>query len=212
MLGERAALAALAGGPALGAAARRGQRGNPGAAACRPRGARAPGAALRRRTSSASRSPDAAARAASLLGRGIKVRVLRALPGIGDAIRIGVGPWDGMERRLAALREVPQVRVAVLDYGAGNVHSLAQGAGHGRRGPSPGVPTRRPALDAALLVLPGVGAYPAAAALLAEARAAVRERLLGGPAVPGHLSRDAAPLRRQRGGARVPGWASSPAG
>jgi histidinol-phosphate aminotransferase len=42
----------------------------------------------------------------ALLGCGIKVRVLRALPGIGDAIRVGVGPWDGMEQLLAALREV----------------------------------------------------------------------------------------------------------
>jgi histidinol-phosphate aminotransferase len=52
--------------------------------------------------------PDSAALGRSLLGRGIKVRVLRALPGIGDAIRIGVGPWDAMERLLAALREVPR--------------------------------------------------------------------------------------------------------
>ena len=52
--------------------------------------------------------PDSAALGRRLLGRGIKVRVLRALPGIGDAIRIGVGPWDGMERLLAALAEVPR--------------------------------------------------------------------------------------------------------
>jgi len=50
--------------------------------------------------------PDAAALARALLGHGIKVRVLRALPGIGDAIRVGVGPWDAMERLLTALREV----------------------------------------------------------------------------------------------------------
>jgi histidinol-phosphate aminotransferase len=50
--------------------------------------------------------PDAAVLGRALLERGIKVRVLPALPGIGDAIRVGVGPWDGMERLLAALREV----------------------------------------------------------------------------------------------------------
>ena len=52
--------------------------------------------------------PDSAALGRALLGEGIKVRVLRALPGIGDAIRVGVGPWDGMERLLTALREVLQ--------------------------------------------------------------------------------------------------------
>jgi len=50
--------------------------------------------------------PDAPALGRALLGRGIKVRVLRALPRLGDAIRVGVGPWDGMERLLATLREV----------------------------------------------------------------------------------------------------------
>lgn len=50
--------------------------------------------------------PDSAALGRALLGEGIKVRVLRALPGIGDAIRVGVGPWEAMERLLAALREV----------------------------------------------------------------------------------------------------------
>jgi histidinol-phosphate aminotransferase len=50
--------------------------------------------------------PDAGGLGRALLGRGIKVRVLRALPGIGDAIRIGVGPWEAMERVLSALREV----------------------------------------------------------------------------------------------------------
>ena len=50
--------------------------------------------------------PDSAALGRTLLGRGIKVRVLRALPGIGDAVRVGVGPWALMERLLAALRVV----------------------------------------------------------------------------------------------------------
>jgi histidinol-phosphate aminotransferase len=50
--------------------------------------------------------PDSAALGGALLGEGIKVRLLRALPGIGDAIRVGVGPWESMERLLHALREV----------------------------------------------------------------------------------------------------------
>ena len=50
--------------------------------------------------------PDSAALGRSLLGKGIKVRVLRQLPGIGDAIRVGVGPWEQMERLVSTLREV----------------------------------------------------------------------------------------------------------
>ena len=37
---------------------------------------------------------------------GVGVRALPALPGIGDAVRIGIGPWDMMERCLAALGTV----------------------------------------------------------------------------------------------------------
>jgi len=43
---------------------------------------------------------------ARLLARGVRVRVLPALPGLGDALRIGVGPWESMEAVLAALRAV----------------------------------------------------------------------------------------------------------
>ncbi len=50
--------------------------------------------------------PDSPTLGQALLVEGIKVRVLRTLPGIGDAIRVGVGPWEGMERFLSALREV----------------------------------------------------------------------------------------------------------
>jgi histidinol-phosphate aminotransferase len=50
--------------------------------------------------------PDSASLGTALIGRGIKVRVLRALPGIGDAIRVGVGPWELMERLVKTLREV----------------------------------------------------------------------------------------------------------
>ncbi len=49
---------------------------------------------------------QAASWGARLLARGVRVRVLPALPGLGDALRIGVGPWDSMEVVLAALRAV----------------------------------------------------------------------------------------------------------
>jgi glutamine amidotransferase len=70
------------------------------------------------------------------------------------------------------------VRVAVLDTRVGNVHSLLKALG--AAGATPRLESRPQAcLDAPLLVLPGVGAYPAATTLLGEARQAVRERLLG---------------------------------
>jgi glutamine amidotransferase len=71
------------------------------------------------------------------------------------------------------------VRVAVLDTRVGNVHSLLKALA--AAGGEPRLESRPEAcLDAPLLVLPGVGAFPAAATLLAEARQALRERLLGG--------------------------------
>ena len=45
--------------------------------------------------------------AARLRGAGIGVRPLRALAGIGDALRIAIGPWEMMEQCLDALRECP---------------------------------------------------------------------------------------------------------
>jgi len=71
------------------------------------------------------------------------------------------------------------VRVAVLDTRVGNVHSLLKALA--AAGGEPRLESRPEAcLDARMLVLPGVGAYPAATTLLAEAREALRERLLGG--------------------------------
>jgi glutamine amidotransferase len=71
------------------------------------------------------------------------------------------------------------VRVAVLDTRVGNVHSLLKALA--AAGGEPRLEQRPEAcLDAPLLVLPGVGAFPAAASLLAEAREALRERLLDG--------------------------------
>lgn len=43
--------------------------------------------------------------AASLRRMGIQVRLFADLPGVGDALRIGVGPWDVMEQVLGALEE-----------------------------------------------------------------------------------------------------------
>ncbi len=71
------------------------------------------------------------------------------------------------------------MRVSVLDTRVGNVHSLLKALA--RVGGEPRLESRpEDCLDAPLLVLPGVGAYPAATALLAETREALRERLLGG--------------------------------
>lgn len=71
------------------------------------------------------------------------------------------------------------MRVAVLDTRVGNVHSLLKALA--TAGAEPRLESRpEDCLGAPLLVLPGVGAFPAATALLAEARDAVRERLLDG--------------------------------
>ena len=71
------------------------------------------------------------------------------------------------------------MRVAVLDTRVGNVHSLLKALA--AAGGDPRLVSRPEAcLDAPLLVLPGVGAFPPATALLAEAREAIRARLLAG--------------------------------
>lgn len=71
------------------------------------------------------------------------------------------------------------MRVSVFDYGAGNLHSLAKALA------SPGVnlvieSDPRRAVDTDVLVLPGVGAFGAAAERLAPGRDAMREAVLGG--------------------------------
>lgn len=48
-------------------------------------------------------TPRAAGIAERLLMRGVGVRVFRALPGVGDAIRITIGPWPMMAQLLDAL-------------------------------------------------------------------------------------------------------------
>ena len=68
------------------------------------------------------------------------------------------------------------MRVTIFDYGAGNLHSLAKALERG------GVDVRVEtdpvrAVDTDALVLPGVGAFGAAAERLAPGRAAMRDAL-----------------------------------
>lgn len=71
------------------------------------------------------------------------------------------------------------MRVTLLDYGMGNLHSLAKAAA------APGVEMRiesapARALDTDVLLLPGVGAFGAAAERLAPARETIRDALARG--------------------------------
>ena len=71
------------------------------------------------------------------------------------------------------------MRVTIFDYGAGNLHSLAKAIEGG------GVEVRIEedptlAIDTGALVLPGVGAFGAAADRLAPGRAVMREAIVGG--------------------------------
>ncbi|MGE0441638.1 MAG: imidazole glycerol phosphate synthase subunit HisH, partial [Gemmatimonadales bacterium] len=71
------------------------------------------------------------------------------------------------------------MRVAVFDYGAGNLHSLLKGLA--LAGVAPVVEPDPVALSRAdVIVLPGVGAFGAAAARLAPGREAVRAALAAG--------------------------------
>ena len=71
------------------------------------------------------------------------------------------------------------MRITLFDYGAGNLHSLAKALA------APGTEIRieedpARAVETDALVLPGVGAFAAAAARLAPAREAVRESVRSG--------------------------------
>lgn len=71
------------------------------------------------------------------------------------------------------------MRITLLDYGMGNLHSLAKAA------TIPGAELRIEtdplrALDTDVLLLPGVGAFGAAAERIAPARDALRKALAGG--------------------------------
>lgn len=71
------------------------------------------------------------------------------------------------------------MRVTVLDYGAGNLHSLAKALT--RAGTSVAIeadPAR--AIDTDVLVLPGVGAFGSAAKALAPSRTMVRDAIVAG--------------------------------
>jgi len=71
------------------------------------------------------------------------------------------------------------MRVNILDYGAGNLHSLAKALVAFQRGDR--VETNPiAALKGDVLVLPGVGAFGHAASHLAPARDALRAAILGG--------------------------------
>lgn len=71
------------------------------------------------------------------------------------------------------------MRVALLDYGAGNLHSLRKALDRGGATVSVTSDWDR-ALTADALVLPGVGAFSSAVAALPEDRARVRDALEGG--------------------------------
>jgi glutamine amidotransferase len=71
------------------------------------------------------------------------------------------------------------MRVTIFDYGAGNLHSLAKAIeGGGVEVRIEEDPTR--AIDTDALVLPGVGAFGAAADRLAPGRTAMRDAIGGG--------------------------------
>ncbi len=74
----------------------------------------------------------------------------------------------------------PTVRVAVFDYGAGNLHSLIKsleaGGAHVRVDTDPAAAVR----DTDALILPGVGAFAPAAARLAPGLSAMRDALQQG--------------------------------
>ena len=71
------------------------------------------------------------------------------------------------------------MRVTIFDYGAGNLHSLAKAIeGGGVEVQIEEDPTL--AIDTDALVLPGVGAFGAAAGRLAPGRTAMREAIAGG--------------------------------
>lgn len=71
------------------------------------------------------------------------------------------------------------MRVSILDYGVGNLHSLAKALVAAGGDPHIVTDPAR-ALDAEALVLPGVGAFPAAADRLASGRDTLRTSILGG--------------------------------
>lgn len=73
----------------------------------------------------------------------------------------------------------PVLRVAIFDYGAGNLHSLAKAVvGPGLEVSIEADPARAVAADA--LILPGVGAFGAATRAIGSHRDAMRAAIVGG--------------------------------
>lgn len=69
------------------------------------------------------------------------------------------------------------MRIAILDYGAGNLHSLAKAIRVGQVRIEPDVSQ---CLQSDVMVLPGVGSFPQAAAHLADARGQLRQAIVSG--------------------------------
>jgi histidinol-phosphate aminotransferase len=61
---------------------------------------------------------DCAATSRKLERGGICARPFRKLPGIGDAVRIAIGPWDIMQRCLDALEDPTKVTTPTRSEGA----------------------------------------------------------------------------------------------
>ncbi len=70
-------------------------------------------------------------------------------------------------------------RIAILDYGVGNLHSLAKALAVSTEGVEVESNARR-AISADALVLPGVGAFTPAANCIAESRHTLRDAILAG--------------------------------
>ena len=74
---------------------------------------------------------------------------------------------------------MPESRITIFDYGAGNLHSLAKAvASFGREPVIETDPVR--AVETDVLLLPGVGAFTPAAERLAPGREVMRDALAGG--------------------------------
>ncbi len=74
---------------------------------------------------------------------------------------------------------MPEPRITIFDYGAGNLHSLAKAVA--LYGTAPVIETDPiRAVETDVLLLPGVGAFTPAAERLAPGRAAMQEALAGG--------------------------------
>lgn len=74
---------------------------------------------------------------------------------------------------------MPEPRITIFDYGAGNLHSLAKAVASFGTAPVIETDPRR-AVETDVLLLPGVGAFTPAAERLASGRAVMQRALLDG--------------------------------